>query len=63
MGHLFDRAAVAELVGELGTDEVAFDGAIELFETVYMASRNLTARTREEYKRDVQQLADFLAVK
>jgi integrase/recombinase XerD len=61
MAKLFDRAAVAELVGELGMDEMTFDGAIELFETVYMASRNLTARTREEYKRDVQQLADFLA--
>jgi site-specific recombinase XerD len=61
MVNLFDRAAVAELVGELNMDELTFAGAIELFETVYMASRNLSARTREEYKRDVQQLADFLA--
>ena len=61
MTSLFDKVAVAELVGELGMDEVTFDGAIELFESVYMASRNLTGRTRVEYRRDVQQLADFLA--
>jgi site-specific recombinase XerD len=41
-------------------DELTFDKAMELFETVYMASRNLTDRTRAEYKRDVQQLVTFL---
>jgi integrase/recombinase XerD len=40
--------------------ELDWPGAIRLFETVYMASRNLAVRTREEYKADITQLADFL---
>ena len=60
MTTLFDRAAVADLVGEMRMDELTFEKALGLFETVYMASRNLTERTRAEYKRDVQQLVNFL---
>ena len=35
--------------------------AFELFESVYMAQRNLSAGTRREYKTDIRQLRDFLA--
>lgn len=37
--------------------------AIELFETVYMASRNLAHRTRVEYKTDIAQLSAFLSAR
>ena len=55
-----NRFSVAELAGGIAPDGLSWDTAIDLFETVYMASRNLAARTREEYKADVTQLADFL---
>jgi site-specific recombinase XerD len=60
MSGALDQSSVAELTGDLRADELSFEQAIELFETVYMASRNLTKRTRVEYKTDVTQLAEFL---
>jgi site-specific recombinase XerD len=39
---------------------LTFEQALELFETLYMASRNLAARTRVEYATDLCQLIDFL---
>jgi site-specific recombinase XerD len=57
----FDRNAIADLVGDTQGEKLSFEKAIALFESVYMASRNLTERTRVEYKNDLVQLADFLA--
>src|SRR5687767_14043337 len=44
----------------LGEQELTLERALELFETVCMASRNLAARTRVEYEADVEQLVRFL---
>jgi len=41
-------------------EKVSLDQALALFETVYMPSRNLSARTRAEYKTDLTQLTEFL---
>jgi site-specific recombinase XerD len=41
-------------------EKVSLDQALALFETVYMPSRNLSARTRTEYKTDLTQLTEFL---
>jgi len=60
MGGIFDRDAVADLVGEIAAEKLSFEKAIGLFETIYMASRNLGPRTRVEYKNDLAQLAEFL---
>ncbi len=43
-----------------GERSLDWPGARQLFETVYMASRNLAARTREEYSTDIAQLTEFL---
>jgi site-specific recombinase XerD len=60
MAEPFINIFAGGLVGDINVEELTFEKALELFETVYMPSRNLTARTRVEYKTDVQQLADFL---
>lgn len=60
MATLFDQLAIGELSENIKPDELTFDVAVKLFETVYMASRNLAQRTRKEYKTDVIQLAEFL---
>ncbi len=60
MTSRFDPRDIAKLFGKSSPDKLTFESAIELFETVYMASRNLSARTRVEYKTDVEQLATFL---
>jgi len=41
-------------------DTLTFSQALALFESVYMPSRNLSSRTRVEYKTDVAQLIAFL---
>jgi site-specific recombinase XerD len=60
MGGVFHQPDILELVRSEAGESLTFQRAIELFETVYMASRNLTERTRVEYKTDVEQLASFL---
>lgn len=60
MGSLFERLT-SEVVGEYRVGELSWPQAIELFEAVYMASRNLAVRTRKEYRNDLTQLADFAA--
>ena len=37
------------------------DDALRLFETIGMPARNLSARTRKEYRTDLQDLVAFLA--
>ena len=61
MAGLFDGDAIADLVGDTQGERLSFEKAIALFELIYMASRNLTERTRVEYKNDLTQLADFLS--
>lgn len=58
MVRLFDLSELPELTGQ--GKELSLTGALELFETIYMPSRNLTARTRVEYKTDIRQLITFL---
>lgn len=60
MGSLFERLT-SEVVGQYRVGELTWPQAIELFEAVYMASRNLAVRTRKEYRNDLTQLADFAA--
>ena len=49
-----------KLLETVDAEQLTWDEAIRLFETVYMASRNLSVETRVHYKCDVTQLADFL---
>ena len=56
-----DPDLIAKFAGDIDPKKLTFDQAIVLFEKVYMASRNLAARTRVEYRNDLDQLADFLA--
>jgi integrase/recombinase XerD len=58
MSDIFGGDTIAELAGR--GEKPSLDQAIKLFEAVYMASRNLTGRTRVEYKIDLTQLAEFL---
>ncbi len=60
MPGLFDQTNIGELTEKVDPDKLLWDDAVRLFETVYMASRNLAQRTRKEYKTDVIQLAEFL---
>ena len=57
---VFHQADILEMMGSEAGESLTFQRAIELFETLYMASRNLTERTRIEYRTDVEQLASFL---
>lgn len=58
MRDIFGEEVIAEGVG--AGEGLALERALVLFETVYMASRNLSARTRVEYKADLTQLTEFL---
>lgn len=49
-----------EVAGSIDTRRLSWRQALTSFETFYMASRNLAARTRVEYRADLRQLADFL---
>jgi len=60
MEDLFSQSSIAGIVGNIAPDELTFEKAIAAFQNIYMASRNLSPRTREEYKSDVCQLAAFL---
>ncbi len=60
MSGVFSQSSVADVMGNLNVADLSLEKGIELFETVYMASRNLAERTRVEYKTDVTQLAKFL---
>jgi len=51
--------APGEILETVEPDKLTWDEAIRLFETVFMASRNLAAETRVHYRIDVKQLADF----
>src|SRR5258706_13441253 len=61
MEGLLIQGSVAGIVRNIAPDELTFAKAIELFETIYMASRNLVYKTRVGYKADVEELASFLA--
>ena len=60
MQNSFQQASIAKLLEEGQIKEVSLKQTSELFETVYMPSRNLTIRTRVEYKTDIHQLIEFL---
>ena len=51
---------ISEIADGISGRDLAWSGALELFETIYMASRNLAPRTRTEYRADVTQMAVFL---
>lgn len=56
-----NQITIAELIEGVDPQELTLAGALRLFENVYMASRNLGAKTRREYRTDVAQLISFLA--
>ncbi len=60
MADLFDQNSMGDLFSEERIEQLTLDRAGELFETVYMPSRNLAARTRVEYQNDLKQLTVFL---
>jgi integrase/recombinase XerD len=60
MPIVVNQSFMADDAASLEPERLAWVAAIELFETIYMASRNLAARTRDEYTTDISQLADFL---
>lgn len=59
MVGLFDETT-SDVLGIIRPEDLTWDKALELFETFYMASRNLAPRTRVEYRTDIVQLIDFL---
>jgi site-specific recombinase XerD len=61
MVRLFGPDEVRELMRQGSGEDLTLEGALALFETVYMPSRNLTQRTRVEYRTDIRQLNAFLA--
>lgn len=61
MGTLFDQFNIAETVSGQPQGGLRFEKAIELFETIYMPSRNFTPQSRVAYKLDVKQLGNFLS--
>ena len=54
------ESALVDALNFQKSSELDFPRAIQLFETIYMASRNLAPKTRSEYKADITQLAEFL---
>ncbi|GAB4422330.1 MAG: tyrosine recombinase XerC [Anaerolineae bacterium] len=58
MRNIVGEDAIAEWVSR--GEKVSLERALALFETVYMPSRNLSGRTRAEYKTDLTQLVAFL---
>ena len=55
------QIAIVELLEDIRPDDLTVEQALQLFENVYMASRNLAAKTRSEYRSDIHQLIAFLA--
>ena len=45
-----DQITIAELIEGVKAEDVTLDKALKLFESVYMASRNLAKRTRQGYR-------------
>src|SRR6266436_6313311 len=60
MTDLFRQGEIAEILGNNRAEDLALDQALNLFETVYMPSRNFSPKTRVSYKTDLIQLVDFL---
>ncbi len=48
---------------DLDTETESLTKALEDYQTLFMASRNLAPRTRHEYSNDLKDLADFLATR
>lgn len=59
MTGLFSEAC-SDVLETIRPEDLTWEKALELFETFYMASRNLAPRTRVEYQTDLVQLIDFL---
>lgn len=55
-----DQITIAELMEGVGAEGLTLEKALKLFETVYMASRNLAKRSREGFRIDLRQLIEFL---
>lgn len=60
MAITFRQQLLTELFGEERVQATTLRQALELYETVYMPSRNLSKRTRVEYRTDVLQLIEHL---
>src|SRR5258708_3015065 len=60
MTDFFRQGEIVEVLGNSGVDELTLDQALNLFETVYMPSRNFSPNTRISYKTDQIQLVNFL---
>lgn len=56
-------ADLYETLEGLDPEKLTWEQAIVAFENLYMASRNLAARTREEYRADLSQLTDYFTRK
>lgn len=61
MGEPEEKLTITELLQDLETGELTLARGLQLFETIYLPSRNLADRTRKEYGTDIRQLVDFLA--
>lgn len=61
MSTTFDQLTIAEFTISIQPEELSFEQALQLFERLYMASRNLAPRTRVEYRTDLRQLCYFLS--
>src|SRR5258708_10296956 len=60
MTDLFRQGEITEVLGNSGVEDLTLDQALNLFETVYMPSRNFSEKTRVSYKTDLIQLVNFL---
>jgi len=60
MTTLFSQGEITEVLGNTRGEELTIDQALNLFETVYMPSRNFSPKTRVSYKTDLTQLVNFL---
>jgi len=61
MRSAHDLATITSLPTEVQPEQLNLEKALALFESLYMASRNLAPRTRVEYRGDLKQVFDFLA--
>ncbi len=59
MPGIFSQETIAEVLGNRA-EELTLDRALQLFQTVYMPSRNFAEKTRRSYKTDLAQLIAFL---
>jgi site-specific recombinase XerD len=55
-----EQLTIAELMESISADELTLKKSLELFERVYMPSRNLADLTRKEYRLDIRQLIGFV---